>query len=112
MGPGYFPIMVSALLVAIGLVVGAQSFVLNGPRIDPIQWRSALLVLAGVIVFGLLIEYAGLAGTVIATVLVAGYATREARLKHSIGLAVLLAAACVAIFVYGLNQAIPIFGVG
>jgi hypothetical protein len=110
MGPGYFPVLVSALLILIGLVVGAQSFAVNGPPIEPIQWRSALLILAGVVVFGLLIEYAGLVGTVIATVLVAGYATHEARLKWSIGLAVLLAAACVAIFIYGLNQAISIWG--
>ena len=110
MGPGYFPMLVSGLLVLIGIVVGTQSLMIDGQSIDTIQWRSLLLITAGVVCFGALIEVAGLVPTIIATVAVAAYATHEATWKGTLGLAVFLGVFCVLIFVYALGQPLPIFG--
>ena len=110
MGPGYFPIMVSGLLVLIGVVVGAQSFAIAGPAIEAVRWRSAFLVLAAVLCFGALIEVSGLAAALVASVAIAAFATREATWKSTLGLAAFLAVFCVVVFVYALGQPIPIFG--
>ena len=110
MGPGYFPIMVSGLLVLIGIVVGAQAFAIEGVPIERFRWRSVLLILAAVLCFGALIEVGGLATTIVATVAIAAFATHEAAWKGTLGLAVFLAAFCVIVFVYALGQPIPIFG--
>jgi hypothetical protein len=61
MGPGYFPVVISTLLLLIGAVVSGRAL-WTGPA--EIEWgspRPVVLVLAAVLAFALLIEPAGLA---------------------------------------------------
>ena len=39
MGPGYFPILLSILIIAIGVVVGVRGLTIEGPPIEPVQLR-------------------------------------------------------------------------
>jgi hypothetical protein len=110
MGPGYFPMLLSLCLIAIGTLVGFKSIVTEGPRIPMPKWRSSLLLLASILLFGALIERAGLAPTVAVCAFVAAFATEEAKVKESAVLSVLLAAFVVLLFIYGLNQPMQIFG--
>ena len=45
MGPGYFPTMLSGIIVLIGAIVGLQSLVVEGPPIEPIRLRPILFIL-------------------------------------------------------------------
>lgn len=110
MGPGYFPMLVSGLLIGLGLIVAVQSVVLaEGPKLAGVNWRGVGLVVGAIIAFGFLIEYAGLVLTTLAAVGIGAYATREAQWRTTIFLALFLAAFCIAVFVYALNQPIPIW---
>jgi hypothetical protein len=109
MGPGYFPMLLSWLLIGMGLLVAGRSFAIEGPAIERVQWRSIAAVLASVGVFGLLIERWGAAIAIAAVVVVAALGTRESRWKEVVPLAVLVAVFCVAVFIYGLKQPLPLW---
>ena len=110
MGPGFFPIILSWLLIGFGIVIGALAFSFNeGPKIGRTNWRGLLTVIIGIILFGALINSAGLLVTAFVVPLVAAFATPEVRRKEALVLSVLVSIACVAIFVYGLRQPIPVF---
>jgi hypothetical protein len=110
MGPGYFPMMLSWLLIAIGAFVAARAFATEGPNIAGIRWRSLLSVLAAVGIFAVLIQRWGVAAAIVAVIGLAALATRETRWREVVPLALFMAAFCVAVFIYGLHQPLPLWG--
>ena len=110
MGAGYMPTMLSWLLIGFGVFVGLRALRIDGPRVDPVNWRSAVLILVALLLFGLLIERTGLALAVAATTFVGALASREGRWKEGAALGIGLAVFCVLVFIYGLKQPITVFG--
>jgi hypothetical protein len=102
MGPGYFPSILSWLIIGIGIVVGLMSLSSEAP-----QFRPLLFVLLSVIVFGYLMSYVGLAITGVVMTLIAAFARREVKLFESLLLGIGLSIGCVLIFAYGLGQPLP-----
>jgi hypothetical protein len=107
MGPGYFPILLSAMIIAVGLVVGLRGVTVEGPPIEPVQLRPILFIIAAILIFGFLIESIGLALTAIVLTIFAGYARREVKLSETLLLGVGLAVFTVVVFVYVLGQPLP-----
>ena len=107
MGPGYFPTLLSWLIIAIGLVVGFQGVAVEGPPIEPVQLRPILFIIAAILVFGFLIESIGLALTAVLLTIFAAYARREVKLGETVLLGVGLGIFTVVVFVYVLGQALP-----
>jgi hypothetical protein len=107
MGPGYFPMLLSGLIIAIGLVLAVRGLVLNGPPIERIHLRPLFAIVAAVLVFGALIDRAGLAITATLITIGAAYARREVNVKETVLLAAGLALFTVGIFVYALAQPLP-----
>ncbi len=110
MGPGFFPMMLGSILAAIGAVLVGRGLLLSGRGDDTpaIDWRSAVVVLGSVAVFGLLLRMAGLLLAIVALVLIASLAAEDSRFKWSLLLAVALALFCYLIFVAGLGLPLPI----
>jgi len=107
MGPGYFPILLSFLIIAIGLFVSARGLTLEGPPIEQIHIRPIFFVLAAILVAGFVIQTVGLAITSIIVAVVAAYARREVNLVETIALGVGMGVFSVLVFVYGLGQPLP-----
>jgi hypothetical protein len=107
MGPGYFPYLLSWLIIGIGVFVGLMSLSIEGPPIEPPRFRPAFFVLLSVIVFGYLMSYVGLAITGVVMTLIAAYARRQVNLFESLLLGIGLSIGCVLIFVYALGQPLP-----
>ena len=107
MGPGYFPTWLSFLILALGVGVGLKALVIEGQRIEPIHLRPILFVVAAILVFGFLINVAGLALTAVLLTILAAYARRSVKLTEMILLGVGLALFGVVVFVYVLGQALP-----
>ena len=107
MGPGYFPILLSGLIIVVGLVVGFQGLTVEGPPIEKVQLRPIAFIIAAILIFGLLIESIGLAFTAILLTIFAAYARPEVKLSETILLGVSLALFTVVVFVYVLGQALP-----
>jgi hypothetical protein len=107
MGPGYFPTLLSWLIIAIGLVLAIKSLATEGPAIEPLQFRPLLAILVAILGFGALIDRVGLAFSAAALTLVAACARRKVNLTETLLLAVGLALFTVLIFAYALKQPLP-----
>ena len=77
MGPGYFPTIISFLILLLGVIVGLRAIVIEGPSIETVQFRPLLFVIASILIFGALIDRFGLAISAVALTLVAAYARRN-----------------------------------
>ncbi|CAH1664837.1 MULTISPECIES: tripartite tricarboxylate transporter TctB family protein [unclassified Chelatococcus] len=63
MGPGFFPVALCFLLVAIGAVVLARGFILadgNGSGSGAIAWRAVSAITISLVLFGALVSMLGL----------------------------------------------------
>ena len=103
MGPGYFPMLVGWLLILIGLVVAVRAFAAHSEPIGRLDIKSALLVIGAVAVFAAGIERLGLVLSILLVVILGYAANSERKLTELVILALVLALASAAIFVYGLQ---------
>ena len=107
MGPGYFPTILSYLIIGIGLVLAVKSLGVDGPPIERVHVRPLLAILAAILAFGFLIDRIGLALTAALLTIGSAYARRDVDLKETLLLAAGLALFVVGVFVYGLTQPLP-----
>jgi|RhiMetdeSRZDD1v2_1073273.scaffolds.fasta_scaffold119021_3 putative tricarboxylic transport membrane protein len=108
MGAGYFPLLISCGLLLIGAFLVARALLGGGEALGAIGWRPLILVLAGVLAFGLLIDRLGLLAAGVLLVLAARAADRGFGLFETALLAVGLSLAAAAIFIYGLGLPIKL----
>ena len=100
MGPGFFPIMVGILQAGLGAILLGRSFVLDGPSVERGRLPPLAITVVAVVLFGLALDWLGLAAAIAALVIVGAYADRSARLVESIALAVALVFFSVVMFVW------------
>ena len=109
MGPGYFPSVLSGLILLLGLGLALKSLSLEGPPVERAQLRPIGFIVGGILLFGVLINVIGLALTAVLLTVVVAYARREAKLVESLALGFGLAVFVIAVFVYGLSQPLPVW---
>jgi hypothetical protein len=109
MGPGYFPMLISGLIILIGLVVTARSFSIEGPAIERLQFRPIVVLLVSLAIFSLLIREVGVVITSIVMMVAAAYARPKVAIVETLIFAVCVAAFVALVFVYGLNQPMPLW---
>jgi hypothetical protein len=110
MGPGFFPVALSILLVALGLAICVQALRAAPSAMALVPWRALVLVLAAPVFFGLMIDRLGFAPTVAVTALIAAFASRDTGWRRALVIAAGLTALCVTIFIYGLGIPLRLFG--
>ncbi len=109
MGPGYFPMLISGLIILIGLVVTARSFSIEGPAIERLQFRPIFVLLVSLAIFSLLIREIGVVLTSILMMVAAAYARPKVAIVETLVFAACVAAFVALVFVYGLNQPMPLW---
>ncbi|OIP98015.1 MAG: small permease of tripartite tricarboxylate transporter [Syntrophobacteraceae bacterium CG2_30_61_12] len=110
MGPAYFPMLLSSLLILIGLISLVRSFITPGTAIGAFTVKGLLLVLVPIFLFGLLVRKTGLIVVLPMLVIVSSYASREFRWGPVLALAAGLTAFCALVFLKGLGVPLPILG--
>ena len=111
MGPGYFPLVLGAILILLGLVIIIQGVVQGDlTEIGPIPWRGIILITAAVIVFGFGVRRLGLAPSLFLAVLLAAFSSERTTLVSGILMAVGLTVFCILIFVEALGMTVPLIG--
>ncbi len=103
MGPGYFPHLLSWLLVLFGLGIALKGALRGGAPIGQLSLRPVFFVLLSFIAFGLLIDRAGLPAAAIACVFIGAIGGSEFRWKEQLILSICLAIASSALFIYALG---------
>lgn len=99
MGPGFFPTMLGGLLAGLGLLLAVPAIVREGDTFPRLHLRPLLTILAGIVVFALLLQPLGFVLAALVLIVVSGFADPELRLVESVGLALLLTAFSVGVFV-------------
>jgi hypothetical protein len=109
MGPALFPTLVGALLAFLGLVIALRSFAIDGPPVPRFHARPIIISLVAIALFGVALAHFGLLAAVATLVLIAAVGSNESRLLETIGLAVVLIAFSVGVFVWLLGLPIPLW---
>lgn len=110
MGPGYFPVMIGALMLLVGSALVVKGLMPGAEPLPQFSFRPLLFLLAAILAFALALEQAGL---IVATLLLIGigrFAAREPMSwKGTLALAAALIAAGAGIFRYLLELPMPLW---
>jgi hypothetical protein len=109
MGPALFPTLVGTLLAVLGLVIALRSFAIDGPPVPRFHARPIIISLVAMALFGVALSYSGLIAAVGVLTLVAAVASNESRPLETVGLAAVLIAFSVGVFVWLLGLPIPLW---
>lgn len=112
MGPGYFPRILGIMLILLGAALSLRGLRIKGSPVPKFYWRPTLVVLGSVILFGYIVNYAGLMLSTIILIVLSSWASTEFRLRESLISGVILAALVVGVFVVGLKLQLPIWPAG
>jgi hypothetical protein len=98
MGPGFYPAVLGAILVGVGVLIAANAS--DHDTADPlhavterVDWRGVTCILSAVALFIVLVENAGLLAATFSAVFMAALGDRQATLRGSAALA-----ACISLF--------------
>ncbi len=109
MGPGYFPIVLSAILILFGLFVMVRGL----RKVEPMKgnWsiRALITLPLSIVVFGVLMDLAGFIPALMALVFISAASGREFKFKEVLLLALLLIVLSVGMFIWGLGLPYPLF---
>ena len=109
MGPGYFPLLLGAVLLGLGLILIGRSFVLVGDPVARLHVLPIAVIAFAVALFGLMIEPLGLVVTLAVLTMVTAWAGADFRIGETAVLAAALIAFSVAVFVYLLGLPIALW---
>nr|MBF0684957.1 tripartite tricarboxylate transporter TctB family protein [Pseudomonas sp.] len=111
MGPGYFPFWLGLIMAALGAIlsIGALSSKSEETHIAKFDWRSTLLVLGSVALFGLLLKPLGLYVCLFILVVGSSIASHEFNWKVAVANAVFLIVFSYLAFIKGLGLIFPLY---
>lgn len=110
MGPGYFPTVLGGILFLFGVTVLARGIRLGEKVKGEWGWRPLALIAFSIVLFGFLLDRAGMIPAIVVTLFVAAAAGHEFRLKEVLLLAVVMTAFSVGVFSWGLKLPYPLLG--
>lgn len=109
MGAGYMPRIVSMALLAFGLFFTVRGLLRRHQGIERLRVRPVVAISGSVAVFAVLAVSAGLALASIATIVVAGLASRETRPLENLLFGMVISAGAVLLFVKFLALPVPVW---
>src|SRR5690606_24468905 len=111
MGPGYFPFWLGVIMAILGAVlsIGAMSHKAEESTVDKFDWRSLVLVLGSVTLFGLLLKPLGLYVSLALMIVGSSLASHEFNWKVAVGNAIFLVLFSYVAFVKGLGLIFPLY---
>ena len=112
MGPGYFPTVLSVLLMAFGAAAVIRSFSgKEGEKIGKFNWKGVAYVCGATALFGFLLPTAGLIIALIALSIVSAAASHYFKFEwRAVGALIVLVVFCALVFAKGLGVPMPLVG--
>jgi hypothetical protein len=112
MGPGYFPLVLSGVLILLGAVVLFNALKSGGFEPPPLRiaWRGLALILPAPIIFGLTVRGLGLAPAIALTAMTAALASSSMTLKRAALVSLAITVFSVVVFSYALGLPYQRFG--
>jgi hypothetical protein len=109
MGPAYFPTLLGGLLAFLGLIVLAESFVAEGPKVPQFAFRPLVMISIGCVAYGYLMKPLGLVLATAALVYISALGGHEFKWKEVTVLYVILIVFSWLVFVKGLTLPFPMW---
>jgi len=115
MGPGYFPMWLGGIIMAFGVAIGGLAFRFEGAPGQDLKasgwaFRPWIVLTGALSMYALLMDAgAGFVPSLMALTIGCALAHKDVRWGETIVLSVILTAACVAIFSYGLGMPFRLF---
>ena len=111
MGPGFMPVVLGGILVALGVAIAAKGF----GRVDtdpapPWPWRGLALVLGTILFFAVTVRGLGFVPVVLISAFASAMSSTRNSPLASLVIAIGLCVLCYLIFVVGLGLLVPRFG--
>jgi hypothetical protein len=111
MGPGWFPFWIGILLIAVGLVTASAGLRPDTAedKLQRLEPRTLGWVIGSVVLFGVLLQPAGLVLALTALVIVSSLGSHEFTWRGTLLATIVLIAFSVAVFIFGINLQIPLW---
>ena len=111
MGPGYFPFWIGILLIAIGVATAAAGLnhAAEEQKVKKVQLGAIAWILGAVVLFGLLLNPAGLVIALAVLIVVSSLASHEFSWKGTILNGIILILFSTMAFIEGINLQIPLW---
>ena len=111
MGPGYFPLVLSGILILLGILIVASAIHDRGSDgLGTLAWRGVLFILPAPIFFGLTVRGLGFVPAIFLTTLIAALASFKMRPHWAVILAAGVTFFATLVFSYGLGLPFRRFG--
>ena len=112
MGPGYFPLVLSVIIVVLGAIILFQAAAAPpiGVSSGGAPWIGLVLIMGGLIFFGFTVRGLGLVPALFVTSFVSAFASKQTGIVGALLIAAFLTAISVIIFVWGLGLPLRLFG--
>lgn len=111
MGPGWFPFAVGLLLVLVGVLTALSGLraAAAPEQVKRFEFAPLAWVIAAVVLFGLLLQPAGLVVALAVLVVVGSRASHEFTWRGALATAAVLIFFSYAVFVWGINLQLPLW---
>ena len=111
MGPGYVPLVLGGMLVALGAAIIIKGFIAGeGEEIGFVDVRAVVLIVAAVLFFGITVRGLGVIGALFGATLLAALARSRTSWVMAIVIASGITALSVVVFIFALRLRLPLFG--
>lgn len=110
MGPGYFPAVLSVVLLGLGAAIVVSAIGSVGDEIGAYAWRGMVFILAAPVFFGLTVRGLGFVPSIFATTLIAALAGLKLKPLYAVGLAIGVTIFCTLVFSVALGLPFRRFG--
>lgn len=110
MGPGYFPAVLSVVLLVLGAAIVVSAFGSVGEDIGNYAWRGMVFILVAPVFFGLTVRGLGFVPSIFATTLIAALAGLKLKPLYALGLAIGVTIFCTLVFSVALGLPFRRFG--
>ena len=111
MGPGYVPLVLGGILVALGAAIIVKGFIAGeGEEIGFVDVRAVVLIVTAVLFFGITVRGLGVIGALFGATLLAALARSRTSWVTAIVIATGITALSVVVFIFALRLRLPLFG--
>ena len=110
MGPGYFPLLLSGILVLLGAATLIRAVQVADEAWGAVAWRGLFFILLGPIAFGATVQGLGLVPALVLTCFLSSFASERVNLLLALVLTAGLTLFCIGVFHWGLGMPIALFG--
>ena len=108
MGPGYFPIILSGILILFGIIIMAKGLRRNEKMQGNWSIRALIILPLSIVVFGVLMNLFGFIPALTALIFLSAASSGDFRFKEVLLLVLFLGALSWAMFIWGLGLPYPL----